>query len=113
MPIQIPYRNWQYSRHSIKSNEHISEITNQSQEDLKEIIQKITSIPVDQRIVSELQSKYLLERQQINHARKYFWVSDDKGNFVFGVPNTVFKKMNAAYDRYQDVIEKDGYYLEN
>jgi hypothetical protein len=39
-------------------------------------------------------------------------MSNPEGKFILGVPYPVFERLNKSYDKYRDVIEADGYYVD-
>jgi hypothetical protein len=39
-------------------------------------------------------------------------MSNPEGTFIFGVPYPVFERLNKSYNKHQDVIEADGYYVD-
>ena len=105
--LSVPYRTWQYKKHQGKLEIHLSALIEQYQIYLKETAQTITTLPIDQRIVHDLESKYLQEHQQVNKIKKYLWMSNSEGKFEFGVPAMAFARLNPAYDKYSDVITSD------
>lgn len=107
--MQFPYRSWHYNKHLYQLNEHLDALTSTYQDYLSSTAQKIRSLPVAPEIISEIQSKFLQERQNIKF---YLWMSDIKGEFIFGVPSAVFSQMNVAFDKYRETIEKDGSYID-
>lgn len=106
--LQFPYHNWKYDKQMKLLDKHIKTLTAISENMLSETAKKITAIPVDPRVTSEVQSKFLKDEQKI---RQYMWMIDRNGEFVFGVPQTVFARLNNAYDKYNNVIKNDGYYV--
>lgn len=110
--LQHPYRNAQYKKHVARLQNHIAELTTQNQNYLKEAAKKITAVPVSEIIVQEFQSEYIQMHQQLGQPKKYLWLMDSKGDFVFGVPANSFLKINNAYDRYIDTIKLDGHFID-
>ncbi len=106
--LQFPYRSWQTKKRARALDEHISELTQRQQEFLNETAAKITSIPVNPRIISEIQSEILQEQQNI---KRYLWMTSNNGDFIFGVPTTIFLRLNSAYDKYYEIIKNDGNFL--
>lgn len=104
---QFPYRNWQDKKRVEKLKNHSSALARKYQAYLTSTAQKIKAIPVDQRIISEIQSEIL---QENSGTKLYLWMSDMNGEFVFGVPPVVFDRFNSAFDKYSEVIKKDAYY---
>lgn len=103
-----------YEEHAAKLNGHIAELTETSQARLAEIAGKIATIETGEigasRVVAELQSEFLRDNQNIDQAQKYLWMSNQRGEFIFGVPTQIFAKLNAGYDKNSDVIGRDGHY---
>jgi hypothetical protein len=106
--LQIPYRNWQFKKHLKALDTHVQLVIQRSQTFLSVTSQKIKNLPVDPKIASEIQSQFLKEDNSLNQC---LWVIDNNGEFIFGVPKTAVDLLNNAYDKYRDVIEKDGHYL--
>ncbi|MCU0644835.1 MAG: zinc ribbon domain-containing protein [bacterium] len=104
---QFPYRNSQDKKRVEKLKNHSSALTRKYQAYLTSTAQKIKAIPVDQRIISEIQTEIL---QESSGTKLFLWMSDTNGEFVFGVPPVVFDQFNSAFDKYSDVIQKDDYY---
>ncbi|MGH7450669.1 MAG: zinc ribbon domain-containing protein [bacterium] len=109
-----PVEDRMYQEHVAKLNGHIAELTEKNQADLAEIAGKIAAIETGEigasRVVAELQSEFLRENQKIDEAKKYLWMSNQRGEFIFGVPAQVFAKLNAGFDKNSDVISRDGHY---
>ena len=105
---QIPYRNSQAEKRERVLENHVTGLTEKYQKYLTETAAKITSVPVNPKIIGEIQSKILQDSPQI---KLYMWMNDMSGNFIFGSPATVFKKMNIAFDKYEDNIKKDGHFI--
>lgn len=103
-----------YKQHVARLNAHLAELTEKNQAYLAEIAGKIAGIePGDlgaSRVVAELQSAVLRENQKIEQAKKYLWMSNPRGEFVFGVPAPVFAKLNAGFDQNNELIVRDGFY---
>jgi hypothetical protein len=104
----IPFRSLQHDKRMEKLNTHIANLTQQYQKYLTETAVKISSVPVDQKIISDTQSKILQDNQQI---KWYLWMNDNSGNFVFGSPVATFTKLNNAYDKYEENIINDGHFM--
>ncbi|MCI0695494.1 zinc ribbon domain-containing protein [candidate division KSB1 bacterium] len=103
-----------YKEHVAELNAHLAELTEKSQADLAEIAGKIAAIETgeigESRVVAELQSEFLRDNQNIDQAKKYLWMSNQRGEFIFGVPVQVFAKLNAGFDKNSDIINRDGHY---
>jgi len=104
----IPYRSFQNEKRIEKLNSHITNLKQQYQKYLTETAAKISSVSVEQKIISDTQSKILQENQQI---KWYLWMNDNNGNFVFGSPVATFTKLNNAFDKYEENIVSDGHFL--
>ena len=76
---------------------------------LAQVARRIVRLPVDPAVPGDVQSKYFEEHREMP---MYVWATDTKGEFLFGVPADAFARLNAAYDRYHLVIEKDAYYAD-
>jgi len=112
--FEEPVENRMYERHKAKLNAHISELTQKSQTELTEIAGKIAALPTEEintsHMVAELQSEFLRENQTVGQARKYLWMSNQRDEFIFGLPAHVFAKLNEGFDQNRDLINRDGYY---
>lgn len=106
----IPINNARYQNHKEEFKKYIASFMDQNKAYLKGIAAKIKSAQVDQVIVNELQSEYMVEHQKSDQPKKYLWMSSMNGDFLFGVPSSDFQKMNGAYDKYQNTIKADEYY---
>jgi len=69
----------------------------------------VSKLLVDATLVSEIESRYFEEQA---NGPFYVWAMDTKGDFVFGVPQPAFSKLNAVYD--QEVMPrlKEGVFLD-
>lgn len=105
---QIPYRNSQAKKRERVLENHITGLTEKYQNYLRETASKITSVPADPKIIGEIQSDILQQSPQI---KLYMWMNDKSGDFIFGSPATAFKKLNTAFDKYEDNIKKDGHFI--
>jgi hypothetical protein len=76
---------------------------------LAQVARRIVRLPVDPAVPGEVQSKYF---EDYREGPMYVWATGTKGEFLFGVPSDAFARLNAAYDRYRLVIEKDAYYAD-
>ncbi|MGH7595024.1 MAG: double zinc ribbon domain-containing protein [bacterium] len=103
-----------YEEHVAELNAHLVELTEKSQADLAEIAGKIAAIETGEigtsRVVAELQSEFLRDNQNIDQVKRYLWMSNQRGEFIFGVPAQVFVKLNAGFDKNSDIINRDGHY---
>ena len=106
--MQIPYRSLQNKKRVRALDNHISDLIENHQEFLNNTAKKITSMPVDPRIISEIQSEILHKETDI---KLYLWLINNNGAFIFGVPKTVFLRLNTAYDKYYEIIKNDGNFI--
>jgi hypothetical protein len=109
-----PIENRMYREHVARLNAHLADLTQKNQTAIAEIAGKIAAIATGEigasRAVAELQSEFLRENQKIGQAKKYLWMSNPNGEFIFGVPAPVFAKLNEGFEKNKDMISKDGYY---
>jgi len=112
--FEEPVENRMYERHKAKLNAHISELTQKNQTELTEIAGKIAALTAGEisasRVVAELQSEFLRENQKAGEVKKYLWLSNPNGEFIFGVPAQVFARLSEGFDKNKELIIKDGYY---
>lgn len=103
-----------YKQHVATLNAYLAELTQKNQASLAEIAGKISAVTAENlgasRVVADLQSEFLRENQKIGEPKKYLWMSNPSGDFIFGVPAPVFAKLNEGFDRNKEIISKDGYY---
>jgi len=72
---------------------------------LTETAKKINKLPVDPRIVGDAQARFF---DEYGEARMYLWAMDTRGQFLFGVPEEAFSRLNNAYEKYRTTIEEGG-----
>ncbi len=97
-------------------NAHISELTDQNQKYLDGIAQKIQEVAeqvstkdlTSTQLVQKMQSEFLKDHQMTDRAKRYLWMNDPSGEFVFGAPASVFIRLNAAFDQQKELLTKDG-----
>jgi hypothetical protein len=104
---QFPYRAIKWKDHQTNLNYHIESVKEEAQEYASGIAEEIQQIPPDPALLSRVESEFL-GRTGI---KRYLWMMDSGGGFVFGVPSTVFTYINDYYDEYRDVIEADRSYI--
>jgi len=92
-----------------KKSERIAQLTESYQKYLDETAGKITSVSIDRALLSRIKSDVF---SKMPNAKLYLWMSDTGGNFLFGVPAPVFSRLNKGFDKYRNIIESDGYYLD-
>ena len=66
-------------------------------------------LPVDPTLAGEIESRYFEEQA---NGPFYVWAMDTKGDFLFGVPQSAFSKLNAVYDREVTPRLKEGVFLD-
>lgn len=76
---------------------------------LAEIAKRVSKLPVDPTLVGEIESRFFEEQA---NGPFYVWAMDTKGEFVFGVPQSAFRKLNALYDREVTPRLKEGVLLD-
>jgi len=87
----------------------VAQLSNKYQAFLDERAAKINSLNLDRELVSRIKSDILKESST---AEIYLWLSSKEGQFVFGIPEPVFARMNKTYDKYKKVLDKDGYFTD-
>ncbi|MGD2090077.1 MAG: zinc ribbon domain-containing protein [Candidatus Aminicenantes bacterium] len=87
----------------------ITDLSNEYQKYLNETAAKIRGLPIDQHLINQISSD-VLKKSPVT--KLYLWMSNPEGKFIFGVPYPVFERLNKSYDKYRDVIEADGYYVD-
>jgi hypothetical protein len=92
-----------------KKNTEITGLTNHYQKYLDEIAKKITEVPLNPYIISQIKSDIF---KKMPDTELYLWMSDVTGEFIFGEPSPAFTRLNKAFDKYRNFIEKDGYYVD-
>src|SRR5574341_20004 len=96
--LEAPVESNLYQKHVARLNEHVATLTQEKQKYLTEVAKKIPAAGsgdvATSRAVAELQSEFLRENQKLNQARKYLWMSNQRGEFIFGVPAQAFAKLN-------------------
>lgn len=97
------------TRKRAQINVRITEFSKKYQEYLDETAGKITSLSVDRQIISRIQSDILKKKP---NSQLYLWMSDAEGNFVFGVPGTVFNRLNKIFDKRRAIFEKEASYVD-
>lgn len=106
----IPVNNALDENHKEAFKKYINTFIDKNNDYLKGIASKIKSVQPDPVLVSELQSEYLIEHQKSVEPKKYLWMSNMNGEFLFGVPSEDFQTINNAFDKYQGRIKADEFY---
>ncbi len=107
--IQFPYQNKRWSNYQTRLQDRIDELTGRYQGYLDETASEITAVPADGNIISRIQSEFLRDEDNV---KKYLWMMNRDGVFMFGVPSDVFTRMNGYYTQYESVIRKDNAYVD-
>jgi len=89
--VQHPYRDLQFEKHEAEFKKYMTKFMEENKNYIRELSEKINTLPVDEIIINELQSEYFIEHQQSNETKKYLWMSASNGNFLFGVPSGICK----------------------
>jgi hypothetical protein len=92
-----------------KKNYRIEDITRKCQKFLDETAGKIKSLPVNPLVLSQIKSEIF---KRSTEGKAYLWMSNTKGEFIFGVPHPVFTRLNRIFDKKRSVIDKAGYYVD-
>lgn len=112
--IQTPYWNNKYKGIQDELNAHISQVTQENSQYLTATAEKIGAISAqniaDDRLIKEIQSELMREHQRMDLAKRYLWMSNNQGDFVFGAPSYVFVQVNKAYDENEESIKSEGLY---
>jgi hypothetical protein len=87
----------------------IIDLGKEYQKYLNETAAKIRQLPIDRHLINQISSD-VLKKSLVT--KLYLWMSNPEGKFIFGVPYPVFDRLNKSYDKYQDIIEADGYYVD-
>ena len=106
----IPISDARNANHKEDFKKYINSFVEQNKNYLKGVASRIKSLPVDPVMVSELQSEYMIDHQNSDAPKKYLWMSNMNGEFLFGAPSDDFQRLNSAFDKYQPAIKADEYY---
>lgn len=68
---------------------------------------KIEALPVDPKVVAEVQAAHYRLRPD---RWLYVWATGNDGQFLFGVPSDAFARLNTVFDQSQQVIAQDNRY---
>jgi hypothetical protein len=83
------------------------QVAGEDQALLDGMAQKITGLPVDPKVVAEIQAEHY--RQRPNRVL-YVWATANDGKFLFGVPADAFARLNTVYDQSQQAITEDNHF---
>ena len=98
-----------YQRHLEENKVRQQQRVEEARAYLAGLAKRIASLPVDPTLASEIESHYFEQRAG---GPVYVWALDTKGDFVFGVPQYAFNKLNAIYDREVTPRLKEGVLLD-
>ena len=107
--LELPITKSLYKTYIKNLESHISKLTEQYQDYLTTTAKEIKSIPVAPDAIGKIQSKILKEEPSI---KLYLWMNDVSGEFIFGSPTAVFKRINQGFDRYKETILAEGFYMD-
>ncbi len=102
----VVYNRWERNETARQTRAH-QDRRSQARDYLAQVAQRIVRLPVDPAVVGDVQSKYL---EDYPKSPMHVWAMDVKGEFLFGVPAEDFARLNTAYDRFREEIERDAYY---
>lgn len=105
-----PYVDANYEDYLTESENYLKKFTAEQQEYLIQISKKISSVNIDEKLISDLESEYVVQEQIKSKNKKYLWMETKKGEFVFGIPERAFNILNEGYKRYEDVIINDNHF---
>ncbi len=109
-----PIEHTWYKEHVARLDAHMSKLAEASQTELTQIAGRIAATGAADigasRAAAELQSELLRENQKVGQAKRYLWMSTQRGDFIFGVPAQVFAKLNEGFDKNSETIVRDGHY---
>ncbi len=125
--IQFPYRTAQFEKHKREFKSYFEKFSSANINDLRNIAssiratlkkdktiqniaESINQTTFNNSVINNIQSKYFVDRQKFDAPKKFLWMSDINGNFLFGIPKEEFRYMNESYDKYFEVIKNDGFY---
>ncbi len=86
---------------------HVASLTKEYQAYLDETAQKIKGLPVDPRVIADVQTRHFQQRPAL---WLYVWADDNQGAFLFGVPADAFGRLNVAFDQNREVIARDNHF---
>jgi hypothetical protein len=94
-------------RREAEREAYFAQVVKDYQGYLDETAQKIKGLPVDPKVVGEIQTRHFQVKPEL---AMYVWAIDNKGDFLFGVPSDEFTRLNTVFDQYQSVIARDNHY---
>lgn len=96
-------------KNEYRKKQRIYELTRYYQRDLDKAAAKIKRLPLDPQVLSQIKSDIFGKSEKTN---AYFWMSNPKGEFIFGVPHPIFMRLNRIFDKNRTIIEKRGYIVD-
>jgi hypothetical protein len=85
----------------------MARVATEDQALLDGMAQKITGLPVDPKVVAEIQAEHYRQRPG---RWLYVWGTANDGRFLFGVPADAFARLNTVYDQSQQAITEDNHF---
>ena len=85
----------------------MTRVAGEDQALLDGMAQKITGLPVDPKVIAEIQAEHYRQRPR---RVLYVWATANDGKFVFGVPADAFARLNTVYDQSQQAITEDNHF---
>lgn len=107
--LEIVHKEWIKEELTRNWKNQMSELGREYQKYLNETAAKIRQLPVDPLLINQITSD-VLKKSPVT--KLYLWMSNPEGKFIFGVPYPVFDRLNKSYDKYKNVIDADGYYVD-
>ena len=86
---------------------HLAQLGSEYQSYLDETAKTIKGLPVDPKVIGEIQTRHYQQRPAL---ALYVWASSNSGDFQFGVPSDAFARLNTTFDQNRDVISKDNHF---
>jgi len=100
------YESWRNRQEHNRALAHEQRLA-EARDYLAQAARRIVRLPVDPVVPADLQSRYFEESAR---RRTYVWGMATSGDFLFGVPAEAFARVNHAWDRHRQELEKDGFY---
>ena len=86
--LQIPLRNIQYENHLEKGQIYFEEFSKDQEAYLKNIADKIKTLPVEPDIVEQLRADCIVTRETEGKTKKVFWINFIEGGYVQPLPRS-------------------------
>lgn len=110
MSVIHEYYEVEYEKERLNTlNEHMNNLTDENLKYLSVLRNDIKDLNVKPALLEKIALD--IEREKLKK-KMIVWISDSEGNFVTGVPEERFTKLNKVYDKYKDLIESKGYYVD-